>query len=62
MQTPIWKLDQILLQWIDAERVFDFEHTELAVDTIRLDEEFFVPTEETGTHAEMLEAHIGEIA
>src|SRR5579872_5028501 len=29
LNTTVWKFDEILLEWIDAESVFDFEHDKL---------------------------------
>ncbi|MGZ9020356.1 MAG: hypothetical protein ACXW3S_10420 [Rhodoplanes sp.] len=50
------------MQRIEPERVFDFEHAELAVRPVGLDEEFSILAEEAGAHAEIIETRIGEIA
>ena len=62
LKTPVGKLDQILLQRKDAERVFDLEFGELAVGTVCLDHELAVATEKARLDAEMLEGCIREIA
>ena len=62
LQAAVGELDQILLQRIDPERVFDFERGELAVGAVGLDQEFSVLAEEAGMHAVIIEARIVEIA
>ncbi len=46
LQAPVGKFDQILLQGIDAERVFDLEFGGLAVRPVGLDHELAVAPEE----------------
>jgi hypothetical protein len=62
LQPTVRKFDEILLQRIDAERVFHLKRGELAVRPVSLDEEFPIATEETGVHAVIIEARIAEIA
>ena len=62
LQAAVGKLDQVLLQRIDAERVLDLEVGELAVGPVGLDEELSVLAEEARTHAVIVEARIVEIA
>ena len=62
LQPAVGKLDQILLQRIDAERVLDLKRGELAVGPIGLDEELSILAEEARSHAVMIEARIVEIA
>ena len=62
LQTSVGKLDQILLQRIDAEGVLDLEDGELAVGPIGLDQELSVLAEEARVHAEIVEARIIEVA
>jgi hypothetical protein len=51
-----------LLQWINAECVFDLECGELAVGAVGLDQEFPVLAEEAGARAVMIEARAIEVA
>src|SRR5262249_19473403 len=46
LQAPVRKLDQILLQRVNAESVLDLEHAELAVRPVRFDEELSFLAEE----------------
>ncbi len=62
LNPPVRKRDQILLQRIEAEGVFDLVFRKLAVRAVRLDIEFSVPLIESGLDAEMLEARIVEVA
>src|SRR5262245_45384313 len=62
LQAAIGKLDEILLQRIDAERVFDLEGGKLAVGAVGLHEEFPVLAEEARTDAVIVEARIVEVA
>src|SRR5215470_2033192 len=55
LQPAIGKLNQILLQWIDPEGVFDFENPELSVRPVGLDQEFPVIAEEARVHIVILE-------
>ena len=58
----VGKLDEILLQWIDAEGVLDFERRQPAVGPIGLDEKLPILAEEAGSYAVIVEGHIAEIA
>src|SRR5262245_21099703 len=58
----VGKLDEILLQWVDAERVLDLEDGERSIGSVGLDEELSVLAEETGVHAVIVEARLVEIA
>ena len=62
LQPAVGKLDQILLQRLDAEGVLDFERGEVAVGPVGLDEKLSVLAEEARMHAVMVEARTGEIA
>ena len=62
LQTSVGECDQILLQRIDAERVFDLEHGELAVRPVGLDQKFAVAAEEARGHAVIIERRAGKIA
>ena len=62
LQPAVGKLDQILLQRVEAERVLDLERGELAVGPIGLDQELPVLAEETRAHAVIVEARVVEIA
>ena len=62
LQAAVGKLDQILLQRIDAERVLHLERGELAVGAVGLDQEFSVLAEEARMHAVIVEARVVEIA
>ena len=62
LHAPVWKLDQILLQRIDAERVFDFECGEPAVRPIGLDVKSCIFPEEARPNPVIIEARIIEIA
>ena len=62
LQAAIRELDQVLLQRIDAEGVFDLERGELAVGAVGLDEELAVLAEKAGAHAVVVEARIVEVA
>src|SRR5262249_34121616 len=46
LQPTVWKFDEILLQRLDAEGVFQLERGKLAVRPVGLDEEFPILTEE----------------
>src|SRR5262249_12899666 len=58
----VGKLDEILLQRVDTERVLDFEDGERSIRSVGLYEELPVLAEETGVHAVIVEARAGEIA
>ncbi len=62
LQAAIGKLDQILLQRINAEGVFDLERGELPVGPVGLNEKPAVLAEEAGSHAVIIKARIAEIA
>ena len=62
LQPAVGKFDQILLQRIEAERVFDLEGRKLAVGPVGLDQEFSVLAKEARSHAVIVEARIVEIA
>ena len=62
LQAAIGKLDQVLLQRIEAEGVLDLERGELAVGAVGLDEELAVLAEEARAHAVIVEARVVEIA
>jgi hypothetical protein len=62
LQTTVGKLDQILLQRLNAEGVFDLECGELAVGAVGLDQEFPVLAEKAGKCAVMIEACAIEVA
>ena len=62
LHASIGKLDEILLQGLEAERVLDFESRELAVRPIRFDHELAVPAKHARAHAEILEPRIVEVA
>ena len=62
LQAAVGKLDEILLQRIDAEGVLDLEGGELAVGPVGLDQEFSVLAEEARVDAEIVEARIVEVA
>ena len=62
LQPAVRKFDEILLQRLDAEGVFHLERGEPAIGSIGLDEEFPILTEETGMHAVIIKARVGEIA
>ena len=62
LQAAVGKLDQILLQRLDAERVLDLKRRQLAVGPIGLDEKLPILAEEAGSHAVMVDSRIAEIA
>jgi len=62
LQPAVGKLNQILLQRIEPERVLDLERGKLAVGPIGLDQELPVPAEEAGAYAVVVEARVGKIA
>ena len=62
LNTTVGEFDEVLLQRIDAERVFHLEHGKLAVGTVGFDEEFSVLAEEARMHAVIIEACVVEIA
>ena len=62
LNAPVGKLDEILLQGIEAEGVFDLEGCELAVRAVGLDHELVAIAEEARVHAEIVEACIVEVA
>ena len=62
LQPAVGKLDQILLQRIDAERVLHLERGKLAVGPVGLDQKLAVLAEEAGAHAVIVETRVGEIA
>src|SRR5205807_9119644 len=61
LQPPVGKLDQILPQWIDPERVFDLESRELAVRPVGLHQELAVLPEEARVNSVIIEAGVVEI-
>src|SRR5262249_37859636 len=62
LQPTIGKLDQILLERIDAEGVFDLENAERAIRPVGLNEEFSVLAEEARAHIVIVETRVGKIA
>jgi hypothetical protein len=62
LEPAAWKLDQILLQRLDAECIGDLEIRVLTVFALGVDEIFAGFFEEPGFHACMDEANIVEIA
>ena len=62
LQASVGKLDQILLQWLDAERVLDFKRRQPAVGPVGFDEKLPILAEEAGSHAVMVDSRIAEIA
>ena len=62
LQPAVGKLDEILLQRIEAERVLDLERGELAVRPVGLDQVLAVLAEKARAHAVMVERRIGEVA
>src|SRR5262249_17490141 len=62
LYAAVREFDQILLEGIDAEGVFDLESRKLAVGAVSLDEELVVFPEKAGMDAEMVEPFICEIA
>ena len=61
LDAPVGKLDEILLQGIEPERVFHFEGSELAVSAVSLHEELAVLAVEARMHAEIVEARVVEV-
>src|SRR5262249_27539623 len=62
LQPAIRKFDQILLQRIDAERVFDLEDVELSIRSVGFDKKFSIFPEEARLHAVVGESRAGKIA
>ena len=62
LHAAIRKLDEILLQRIEAECVFDLEHGGLAVGAVGFDEELSILAKEARTYAEIVEGRVLEIA
>src|SRR5262245_62179575 len=62
LQPTVGKLDQILLERIDAEGVFDLEGAERSVRPVGLDEEFAVFAEEARVHIVIVETRVVEVA
>ena len=62
LQTTVRKLDQVLLQRRDAERVFDLELGELSVRAVGFDKELAVAAEEARLDPVMLEGRAGKVA
>ncbi len=62
LHAAVRKLDEILLQGLEPERVLHLERTELAVRAVGLDEELAVLFEEAGLGAVIVEARVVEIA
>ena len=62
LQSSIGKFDQILLQRVEAERVLDLEHADLAVRPVGLDQELSVLAEESRTRPVVLKIRIVEVA
>ncbi len=62
LQPSVGECDQILLQRIDAEGVFDLEQGELAVRPVGFDPKFAVAAKEARSHAVIVERHAGKIA
>src|SRR5262245_41448470 len=62
LQPAVGKLNQILLERIDAEGVFDLEGAGRSVRPIRLDEEFAAFAEEARVHIVIVETRVGKIA
>jgi hypothetical protein len=61
LQPAIGKLDEILLERIDAERVFDLKDGELAVRPVGLNLVLSVLAEKAGFYAEVIECGLVEI-
>ena len=62
LQAAVRKLDQVLLERIEAKRVLDLERGELAVGSVGFDQKLAVLAKEARAHAVVVEGHIGEIA
>ncbi len=62
LHAAVGKLDEVLLQGIEAEGVFHLEGGEVAVRPVGLDEKLAVLAEEPRVHAVIVEARIVEIA
>ena len=62
LHAPAGKLDQILLQRTNAERVLDLVVVKLAVRAVGVDEELSVAAEERRRRPRVLEFRVGEIA
>src|SRR6187401_3264355 len=62
LHAAVRKLDQILLQRIDAESVLHLESGELSVWSIRLDKILAILTEETRADAVIVERRVAEVA
>ena len=62
LQAAVGKLDQILLQWLDAERVLDFKRRQPAVGPIGLDEKLPILAEEARIARRNGRSRIAEIA
>src|SRR5262249_43304667 len=62
LQPAIGKFNQILLERIDAEGVFDLVGVERAIRPVGLDEEFSVLAEEARSHVVVVEACVIEVA
>ncbi len=62
LQPTVGKLDQILLQRIDAEGVFDLKYAERAVRPVGFDEESSVLAKEARVHIVIVETRVGKIA
>src|SRR5450631_1020319 len=62
LQSAIGKLDEVLLERIDTERILDLEGRNLAVRAIGFDQILPFLPEETGLYAEIVETGIGEIS
>ena len=62
LDPAVWKLDEILLKWLDPKRVLDFESCEFSVVSIRFNEILSFPVEKTRVNAIIFEASVVEIA
>ena len=62
LQAAVGKLDQVLLQRIDAEGVFDLESGKLAIGSVGFDQKFAVVAKEARAHTVVVEGRAGKIA
>ena len=62
LEPASWKLDQILLQGIDAEDIVDSEVGQLTVRTFGIDIELIFLLEEAGCHSKMGKRGVGEVS
>src|SRR5262245_14160913 len=55
LHAPVRKLDQVLLQRIDAEGVFHLENCELSIGSVCFDQRLAIPSKEARTDAVIIE-------